>query len=448
LAATQPPFAAAGEAPDAVPWLLRWQGLLAAQSGGPLSSRLPLLAGLLLCALLGGLPLLSRAGLSLLIVAAGLLWLIWALGSPAAGLQPIHRWMLAIVAIALVATGCSPVPVAAAKGLLKLFSYLGVYALMRQLLAQAPAWWDRLVAALLAGELVTGVVAIRQLYGDTTELARWADPNSVADGTIRVYGTLENPNLLAGYLLALLPLALVALLRWRQPARRLFALAALLIGLAALVLTYSRGAWMGLVAAGAVVGLLLALRRTASWPPLWRRLAPLLLLLAGATLLTVVVVQVEPLRVRVLSLLAGRGDSSNNFRINVWLAALDMIQARPWIGIGPGNDAFNLIYPLYQQPKFNALSAYSIPLELLVETGLPGLLAGIGLVVSTGCTALGQWRQRSAAALPALASLAIIAALMVQGLTDTIFFRPEVQLIGWFAVASVAAAASPQSHRA
>jgi putative inorganic carbon (HCO3(-)) transporter len=149
--------------------------------------------------------------------------------------------------------------------------------------------------------------------------------------------------------------------------------------------------------------------------------------------------QVEPLRVRVLSLLAGRGDSSNNFRINVWLATLDMIQARPWIGIGPGNDAFNQIYPLYQQPKFNALSAYSIPLELAVEAGIPGLLAGIGLVWSTLVRALGQWRAGGTAALPALATLAIVVALGVQGLTDTIFFRPEVQLIGWFAVASVAA---------
>ena len=52
----------------------------------------------------------------------------------------------------------------------------------------------------------------------------------------------------------------------------------------------------------------------------------------------VLVTQVEPLRVRVMSLVAGRQDSSNNFRINVWLAALDMVQARPWLGIGPGND--------------------------------------------------------------------------------------------------------------
>lgn len=79
------------------------------------------------------------------------------------------------------------------QGLLKLLSYLSVYALMRQLLAAAPPWWDRIVAALLAGELVSAVLAIRQLYGDTTELARWADPNSVADGTIRVYGPWRTP---------------------------------------------------------------------------------------------------------------------------------------------------------------------------------------------------------------------------------------------------------------
>ena len=264
----------------------------------------------------------------------------------------------------------------------------------------------------------------------------------MADGTVRIYSTLENPNLLAGYLLPVLPLALVGLLRWPGLARKLFALTALVLGLAAVVLSYSRGAWMGLVTQAGVTILLLAIRGTRTWPPLWRKLAPLLLLLGGAALLVVLVTQVEPLRVRVMSLLAGREDSSNNFRINVWLAALDMIQARPWLGIGPGNDAFNQIYPLFQQPKFNALSAYSIPLELAVEAGIPGLLAGIGLLVASLRTATGLWRGDGFFSLPALAVIAVIAGLGVQGLTDTIFFRPEVQLSGWFCVATLAAGAT------
>ena len=425
-----------------IPLLLRWQGSLQHAPSGALGRRLTLVAGLVLCALMAGLPLVTRSGLSLLVLASGLLWLLIALRTPPGPLGEIDRWILAILALALLATGFSPVPLAAAKGLVKLVSYLGVYALMRQLLSTAPIWWDRIVAALLAGELVTSVIGIRQLYADTGELARWADPNSVADGTVRIYSTLENPNLLAGYLLPVLPLALVGLLRWPGLARKLFALTALVLGLAAVVLTYSRGAWMGLVTQAGVTILLLAIRGTRTWPPLWRKLAPLLLLLGGAALLVVLVTQVEPLRVRVMSLLAGREDSSNNFRINVWLAALDMIQARPWLGIGPGNDAFNQIYPLFQQPKFNALSAYSIPLELAVEAGIPGLLAGIGLLVASLRTATSLWRGDGFFSLPALAVIAVIAGLGVQGLTDTIFFRPEVQLSGWFCVATLAAGAT------
>jgi len=420
--------------------------LLQTHAGGPLVRRLPQIAGVVVCALMAGLPLLTRGGVGLLITASGLLWILWALRTPPGRLGAVNLWILAILAVALLATGFSPVPVAAVKGLAKLVSYLGVYALLRQLLAHSPLWWDRIVAALLAGELVTGVLGIRQLYGNTEELARWADPNSVANGTIRIYGTLENPNLFAGFLLPILPLAAVALLRWQTPWRRLYAAAGLGVGLVALVLSYSRGAWMGMVASLGLLVLLLALRQTRSWPPLWRRLLPVVLLLGGTVVLVVLVSQVEPLRVRVLSLVAGREDSSNNFRINVWQAAIEMVQARPWLGIGPGNTAFNLIYPLYQQPKFNALSAYSIPLEIAVEAGIPGVLVLLGLLVSAVRRGLQLSRGDGPLALPALASLAIIAGLGVQGLTDTIFFRPEVQLIGWFAMAVLAvgeAGASP-----
>jgi putative inorganic carbon (HCO3(-)) transporter len=143
-----------------------------------------------------------------------------------------------------------------------------------------------------------------------------------------------------------------------------------------------------------------------------------------------------------MSLVAGREDSSNNFRINVWNSVLQMIRDRPWLGIGPGNSAFNLIYPLYQQPKFNALSAYSIPLELLVEAGIPGLLVGLGLLWSAFKVGLGQWACTSRLAMPALAAVAVFVGLGVQGLTDTIFFRPEVQLLGLFSLATLSAASN------
>ena len=106
-------------------------------------------------------------------------------------------------------------------------------------------------------------------------------------------------------------------------------MASLVLGLVALVLTYSRGAWMGMVAGLGTLALLLIWRAIRHWPLFWRRTLPVLLVLGGAAVLVVLVTQVEPLRVRVMSLVAGREDSSNNFRMNVWTAVLQMIQDRP-----------------------------------------------------------------------------------------------------------------------
>ena len=420
--------------PMAPALLLCWQGCLTASTNG--LKRLELLSGSVLMLLLASLPFVSRSGLAVEIAAAGALWLLWSLVTPAARIGALSGWVLLFLAIALISTGFSPVPAAAAKGLLKLISYLGVFALMRKLLDQRSLWWDRLLAALLSGGLLSSVLALRQLYASTEELAGWADPNSVSAGTIRIYGPLGNPNLLAGYLIPLLALAVVACLRWQRLSFRLFAGVTAAMAGAATLFTYSRGGWLGLLAAAGVLGILLLIRSTAHWPPLWRRLLPLAALLIGALFLVVAVTQLEPIRTRVMSLLAGRGDSSNNFRINVWLAAIDMVQDRPWLGIGPGNAAFNSIYPLYQQPKFNALSAYSVPLEILVETGIPGLLACLGLLASSVQAGL---RIHGRHGLIAIGSLAAIAGLLTQGITDTIFFRPEVQLIGWFCLATLAA---------
>lgn len=426
----------------AIPWLLRWQGLW---HGGAKSSRLqpllPQLAGVFLVALLLLLPLADRGGLGLLITACSVLWLVWCLSAPPSSkpLGAINGWLLAYLALALLATGFSPVPAAAVKGLFKLLSYLGVYALMRRLLDEAPRWWDRLLAGLLLGELITAVIGLRQLYGDTTELARWADPNSVADGTQRIYSTLENPNLLAGYLIPILPLALVALLRWRSPWLRLFALTSFLLGAVAMLFTYSRGGWIGMVLALAVLGLLLLIRFSRLLAAPLKRWLPPLTIAFVVLALVVAAVKVEPLRVRLMSMAAGREDSSNNFRINVWLAAIEMIQDRPWLGIGPGNTIFNLIYPLYQQPRFTALSAYSVPLELAVETGIPGLLAVFGLLITSLKIGFSQIYRDLFLSLPCLGAIAAVVGLAGHGFVDTIFFRPEVQISGWFVLATLGA---------
>ena len=52
---------------------------------------------------------------------------------------------------------------------------------------------------------------------------------------------------------------------------------------------------------------------------------------------------------------------------------------------------------------------------------------------------LRQWRANGLQALPSLAAIAAFLGLAIQGLTDTIFFRPEVQLTAFFSLATLAA---------
>lgn len=71
-------------------------------------------------------------------------------------------------------------------------------------------------------------------------------------GVIR-HGLFENPNDLALYLATLLPLAIVLFLTTRNPLTKIFYVVCAFLAVAANVVTYSRGGFLGLVAAGAVL---------------------------------------------------------------------------------------------------------------------------------------------------------------------------------------------------
>jgi putative inorganic carbon (HCO3(-)) transporter len=118
-----------------------------------------------------------------------------------------------------------------------------------------------------------------------------------------------------------------------------------------------------------------------------------------------------------------------------------MIRDFPILGIGPGNDAFNRIYPLYQLPNYSALGTYSIPLEILVETGIVGGLTYLWFVVVLAAHGLRRWfhllRDRDPAGLWVAAGLAACAGMMVHGLVDTVWYRPQVHVLWWFCVALI-----------
>jgi putative inorganic carbon (HCO3(-)) transporter len=234
----------------------------------------------------------------------------------------------------------------------------------------------------------------------------------------------------------------VAFFAWPRWFPKGLALLATLVNTLCLVLTLSRGGWIGFVIAGFVLMALLVQYWSIWFSPFWRRWALPLLLGGAAAFVVVAVISVEALRARVLSIFVGREDSSNNFRMNVWAAVIDMIKDRPLLGIGPGNDAFNSVYPLYQRPRYTALSAYSVFLEVTVEAGCVGLFVFLWLLLVTfnqGWNQLQRLREdQDIQGYWLIGALAAIAGMLGHGIVDTVWFRPQISTLWWLCMGLVA----------
>lgn len=398
-----------------------------------------------LVALVFGLaPFISNSLIGVLLVACAGFWILLTLSDdapPGSGTTPIHLLVLLYWGIATVATAMSPVRSAAFEGWTKLTLYLLLFALLSRVL-QSPRLRSSLITVYLLAAAVVSVVGLRQWFFGASALATWVDPESSLAGTTRVYSFLGNPNLLAAYLLPATLFSAAAFFAWRNFLPKLLALVLWTVNAACLVLTFSRGGWIGLVVSSFLLLLLLVHWVSTRFPRFWRIWLLPIVLGTSALLVLFAVFTVDPIHDRVMSMFVGREDSSNNFRINVWMAVIEMIKARPVLGIGPGNDAFNKIYPLYQEPGFTALSAYSILLEIGVETGLIGITCFFWLILVTLTQAWRRIQQLrhsgSREGFWLMAAVATMVGMMSHGMVDTVWYRPQVSTLWWLMIAVVA----------
>ena len=376
-------------------------------------------------------------GLVLLAMAACVM-LQWLLLPPVP--SSLHLPLGVFWGVATLSTFLSPVQSQAIEGWIKLTLYVLGF-LMLHRICTYPRYRNWLVATALLASLYVSVYGIRQFFYGAEELATWTDPNSPLADATRVYSYLNNPNLLAGYLIPMVPIGLMAAWAWSGWGSKVFAVSVTGANAFCLVMTLSRGGWIGMLGGLTVAGLLLVQWNRVLLPEKFQNWALPVVVVSGAIAVVGAVIFLEPIRIRVLSIFLGRGDSSNNYRINVWTAVLDMIRDFPVLGIGPGNDAFNRVYPLYQRPNYSALGAYSVPLELTAETGIVGAIAFLWFAIVTTVHGLRRWVQLSAIRHPAAlwvgAGLAAGAGLMVHGLVDTVWYRPQVQMLWWLSVALI-----------
>ncbi|NET02714.1 MAG: putative bicarbonate transporter, IctB family [Sphaerospermopsis sp. SIO1G2] len=400
----------------------------------------------LLSLVYGFAPFSTSSLMLVLLVAAIGFWMLLTLCDDTAAtnipfVTPIHFLVLLYWLVAAAATALSPVKSAALKDLAVLSLYILLFFVCARLLrfSRLRSW---IITVYLHVCLVVGVYGIRQWFFGAKALATWVDPESPLAKTTRVYSYLGNPNLLAGYLITAVALSAVAIFAWQGWMKKALATTMFVVNTVCLVLTFSRGGWIGLVAALLAAAILLVYWLSVDFPPFWRTWSLVIMAVSLIGVLLLAIVFVEPVRLRVMSIFADRQDSSNNFRRNVWDAVFKMIGDRPIIGIGPGHNSFNQIYPLYQQPKYTALSAYSIFLEVAVEMGFVGLGCFLWLILVTFNTAFVQMQRlrelRNPEGLWIIGAIAALLGMLAHGLVDTVWYRPAINTLWWLMVALVA----------
>ncbi len=348
--------------------------------------------------------------------------------------------VLAYFAVSLVSVGFSPYFMASAKGFAKMIIYfLAYFVFLVNLLTIKNI---RLVIwTMIASASIVSAYGVYQFYikVEPYQGALWDDPNSTSYKTTRVYSFLKNPNLLAGYLIPTLSLTTVfyyLTIGWRK----IVVLISIYLQLSCLYYTYSRGGWLAVVGVAGVIfiGSLVIFAKMIFKSKALKYTLLGLVILGLAGVVGFLIASPATLE-RITSIFTTRGHSSNSFRMNVWISSLQMIKDNLFIGIGPGNTVFEMIYPLYMFSGFKALSTYNIFLETAVENGLVGLIIFIAMLFTHISRAI--WGILSDISyfsrVILMGCMAGLTGLIIQGMFDTVWYRPQVHILLWLLLAII-----------
>lgn len=342
--------------------------------------------------------------------------------------SPVNRFIILYAAIYLAATFCSSHVESSLKpGILSVAFILFSIVLYNAVTGRRQL--DVLLAfVVVSATVVAGYGILQYLFGWGYQSAAWVDSDMFSGISFRVPSTLDNPNMLGQYLILMIPLGGAKLLSSKDMEQRLFYFCCCAIQCVCMLLTFSRGAWLGLLFAGAVFVVLLN---------------PRLILLAPFALIALYFVLPETVISRFTSI-GDLSDNSTSYRVYIWMGVLAMLKDGFWLcGIGPGDGAFNQVYPFYSYSAIVAPHSHNLYLQILCDAGITAL-AVFGLVLfqyfRNLCVAVKDRSDRSSRVLQ-IAFVAGVCGFLVQAMTDYSFYNYRVMFLFWSYLALGALAA-------
>lgn len=290
-------------------------------------------------------------------------------------------------------------------------------------LINTPDLLKRVTAALVSSAVLVSLYGLFQNFFGTVSSA-WQDTDMFSSIAGRVVSTFENPNVLAEYLIMILPFT-VALLFTSDNAKERFSnlLAATFMGLC-LVFTWSRGGWLGFLI-GIFIFFIFMTRKT------------LILVFFGILSLPFLpYVLPENIVFRITSI-GNMSDGSTSYRVHIWDAVIKMLGDCFPGGIGIGEGAFSEVYPLYSFAGIEAAPhSHNLFFQITVELGIIGLIVFIItmflLVKNSVSFAAKSFDAREK--LLTYAGMCGILSILAQGMTDYVWYNYRVFLMFWLIV--------------
>ncbi|KAB3534166.1 hypothetical protein F8154_09520 [Alkaliphilus pronyensis] len=259
--------------------------------------------------------------------------------------------------------------------------------------------------------------AILQYRFGITMGGTWVDLEEFGEITTRAMGTLGNPNVLAKYLVITIMMGIIIMLTEEKLVNKIgYGLLNLVIA-TGLILSLSRGGWLAFIFAVIVMAILIDKR--------------LIFLMA---VLGVGVLFISPdLIMRRLGSITNLQDTSNAYRISIWIGTLDLIKSNWLKGTGLGLPAFSNMYQYFVYGSALAVHSHNLVLQIAAELGIPGFISFMVMLL-----ALIKWAILSAVKMLNSKSrfivfglLAAIAGHMLHGFVDYVWYDPRILFSFW-----------------
>lgn len=376
-------------------------------------------------ALLVGGGILSQRLLFPALIAAGFFWVLRRLGTGRWSLHTPLDWpLLLLVGMALLSLIATPSRVVTLPAVLRLFGgILLFYAIWHWAVTpRRMAWLGEGLRLVGFGLALVAPFTVQWATGKLPFI-----PAAIYERFTVVAGESIHPNVLAGHLVAFLLWASAPLFfAWPSLSwfKRVYYAGISVFMLGILVLSQSRGAFMGLIAA--VLVLFLA-RYRRGWIGVSLAVVAILAVTVRFGLTAVLDAMVGGERV------AGWGG-----RLEIWSRAVYMLQDFPFTGVGMGmfGKLADALYPFFSYSPRMVEHAHNLYLQVAVDLGLPGLVAWLAIFGLLAWCAWqlfrdGRVQENAMAVTMGAAGLASQVALAVHGMTDAVTWNLRPAALSW-----------------